>query len=84
MKFTTYSSVRWNEVRPGVRKFALLSLGLTLAFLAAVFAAEYWGVIWRVTAGLLLIAVYYGAVVLVPLILLYLLIRFVKWSWYRN
>jgi hypothetical protein len=72
------------EVRPGVRTFALWSLGLLFGICALLIIAENWRVILASVLALVLYAGYYVLLGVGILAALYFLVRFVKWSWYRH
>ena len=84
MKIAIFPTLKWNEVRPGVRTFALWSLGLLIGVCAVLIITENWRVILMSALALVLYAGYYVAIAIGVLAVLYFLVRFVKWSWYRD
>ena len=84
VKINIFPTLKWNEARPGVRTFALWSLGLLVGVCALLIIAEHWRVIFSSAVALLLYTGYYVAILMGALAALYFLVRFVKWSWYRD
>ncbi len=84
VKLTILPSLKWNEVRPSVRTFALWSLGLLFGICAVLLIAENWRVILMSAVALVLYAGYYVAIAIGVLAALFFLVRFVKWSWFRD
>ena len=58
VKLTILPSLKWNEVRPSVRTFALWSLGLLFGICAVLIIAENWRVIMMSAVALVLYAGY--------------------------